>query len=611
MQHGGSEEKEPRKGRNMKLRQCIGIAILVALSVPASAQQAGTAGLDDYQELTDTKPHDNKEAWGKMEQPTLLSWGSVNVRYAKLDIPAMERKRAVTLSAWRGERVHAQAVLWTNVDLTGVKVVASELRRGKSAIPSSSVSTHFVRYVMTDELNKNGSNSGGCGQRANKAEWDSSLVADVLDIIERHDVGARSSQPIWVKVDVPRGIAPGKYRGTITVSARNQKAQRLLLEVNVLERELPNPKEWVLHVDFWQNPYAVARYHGVPLWSREHFDLLRPLMKMLAGIGQRSITASIMHKPWNGQTEDHFDSMISRIKNIDGTWSYDYTVFDRWVTFMTEEVGIDEMICCYSMIPWNLRFDYYDVATSRVQFVSAKPGEEAYSDYWVPFLSDFAKHLRGKGWLAKTFISMDERPVEDMREAIKVVRSADPEFKISLAGNYHPELADDLDYLSIPYGQTFPDDVVTERRRRGRLSCVYTCCTERFPNIFTFSPPAEATWTALHALAAGYDGYLRWSVCAWTSDPLRDSRFRLFAAGDTYCLYPGPRSSIRFERLMEGFQNCEKVRILRMELEEKGEAEKLAKLENALSKFTTDEQPRTSEQACDAVAHIGNLLNSL
>lgn len=603
--------RESRKGRSMKLGQCIGIATLVALSVPASAQLAGTAVFDDYQELTDTKPHDNEVAWGEMEQPTLLSWGSVDVRYAKLDIPALERKRATTLSAWRGERVHALAVLWTNVDLTGVEVVASELRHGQSAIPSSSVSTHFVRYVMTDELNKSGSNSGGCGQRANKAEWDSSLVADVLDIIERHDVMARSSQPIWVKVDVPQDIAPGKYHGTITVSAQNQKAQRLLLEVNVLERELPTPKEWALHVDFWQNPYAVARYHDVPLWSRAHFDLLRPLMKMLADIGQRSITASIMHKPWDGQTEDHFDSMISRIKNIDGTWSYDYTVFDRWVTFMMEEVGIDEMISCYTMIPWNLRFDYYDVATSRVQFVSAKPGDDAYSDYWVTFLSDFARHLRRKGWFAKTYISMDERPVKDMREAIKVIRSADPEFKISLAGNYHSELADDIDYLSIPYGQTIPDDAVAERRHRGQLSCVYTCCTERFPNIFTFSPPAEATWTALHALAAGYDGFLRWSVCAWTSDPLRDSRFRLFAAGDTYSIYPGPRSSIRFERLVEGFQNCEKVRILRAELEEKGATEDLAKLEDALSKFTTDGPTSGSEHACDAVAHMGELLNSL
>ena len=116
---------------------------------------------------------------------------------------------------------------------------------------------------------------------------------------------------------------------------------KLHLEVNVLKRTLPNPKNWALHLDLWQNPYAVARYYQVPLWSQEHFDLLYPIMKMLADVGQRAITASIMHKPWNGQTEDHFDSMITRIKRIDGSWSYDYAVFDKWVTFMMDKVGID------------------------------------------------------------------------------------------------------------------------------------------------------------------------------------------------------------------------------------------------------------------------------
>ena len=133
----------------------------------------------------------------------------------------------------------------------------------------------------------------------------------------------------------------------------------------------------------------MARYYNVPLWSKEHFDLMRPIMKMLADVGQDAITASIMHKPWNGQTEDHYDSMIGRIKKLDGTWSYDYTVFDKWVTFMREDIGIDGLISCYTMIPWAMRFDYYDQATSRIQFIEAQPDEQAYKDYWLPFLKDF------------------------------------------------------------------------------------------------------------------------------------------------------------------------------------------------------------------------------
>ena len=65
-----------------------------------------------------------------------------------------------------------------------------------------------------------------------------------------------------------------------------------------------------------------------------------------------------MHKPWNGQTEDFFETMVTWMKKADGTWSFDYTVFDRWVEFMMS-VGIDQQINCYSMVPWELSFQYF------------------------------------------------------------------------------------------------------------------------------------------------------------------------------------------------------------------------------------------------------------
>ena len=40
------------------------------------------------------------------------------------------------------------------------------------------------------------------------------------------------------------------------------------------------------------------------------------------------------------------------MKKLDGTWVYDYTVFDKWVEFMMNEVGIKDLISCYTMIPW-------------------------------------------------------------------------------------------------------------------------------------------------------------------------------------------------------------------------------------------------------------------
>lgn len=586
------------------------LSALLACGPACFSQQAEKFPLGDYVELTDTKPHDGEEVWSKMTAPVRFCWGATDVRYKKLNVPDVKATGTLRLKAWKGERVNAQAVLWTQKELEGAKIAVSELKNGSSVIPASAVNTYFVRYVMTDELNKDG--SGGCGPRENKAEWDSSMVADVLDIVRVREVQARSTQPVWLNVWVPADARPGKYKGTLTVSGKNFEAMKLPFEIEVVNRTLPEPQKWAFHLDLWQNPYAVARYYQVPLWSKEHFDAMRPIMKMLANVGQRAITASIMHKPWAGQTEDHYDSMIFRMKKLDGTWVYDYTVFDKWVEFMMNEVGIKDLISCYTMIPWALSFDYFDQATNRVQFIKAAPGEEAYAEYWGTFLKDFSRHLREKGWFEKTAISMDERPMEAMREAIKVIKAADPEFKITLAGNYHEEIQGDLYYLSIPYGNQFPEEVKAERERKGQISTVYTCCTEAFPNTFTFSEPAEAAWTVLHAVAGGYDGYLRWAVNSWPMDPLRDSRFRTWAAGDTYSIYPGPRSSIRFERLVEGLQACEKIHILREELAAKGANGKLKKLNAKLSEFTLEGWIKTNKKSpALMVSELNALLNEM
>ncbi|MDR0559914.1 MAG: DUF4091 domain-containing protein [Prevotellaceae bacterium] len=564
----------------------ITVCFFICLCCHAIAQtEKFTSG--KYEELTDTKPHDGDEKWSQQPK-TQLSWGSIDVRYAKRNVPETGKSSRLSLKAWKGERVNAQAVLWTKTDLSQATVSVSSLVCGTSVIPAESVKTNFVRYVMTD----------GFGS---KAKLDSSLVADVLDTVKFIDVKARTVQPVWVNVWTPSDIKAGKYSGKLTVSGKNFAPMTLNLEIEVINRTLPPPKDWSFHLDLWQNPYSVARYNQVPLWSDAHFDAMRPVMKILANAGQKVITTTIVRKPWNGQTEDHFDAMIGKIKKIDGSWSYDYTVFDRWVEFMYS-VGIDRQINCYTLLPWALNFDYYDQATGQILYTKAEPGSVPYNEYWGNFIADFAKHLRQKGWFEKTVIAMDERSLETMREAIRLIKSTEPDFKISLAGNYFSEIGKDIYDLCLAFGREFTADVKASRQNAGQKSTVYTCCVEALPNTFTFSPPAEAAWIGLHAMAKNYDGYLRWAYNSWTADPLRDSRFRTWPAGDCYLVYPG-RSSIRMERLVEGIQDYEKCRILKNENNQKQNA----RLNLLLNQFTADELAK--QGAGKMIENIRKVLN--
>lgn len=517
-----------------------------------------------------------------------LDWAATGSHCVIGGGPSLEfQKKAFNHVAWRGEKVFAQAVVSSEEELKDVRLSVSDLRNGKSLIGAENIRLQFVSYVVSDLLDT--TKYGQCGSREDKSKWGEVLVADVLDINDSMTVPAGRKQPVWMTVSVPSDARPGKYSGKLTITSSNAKARSLNVELTVADHVLPPARDWAFHLDLWQNPYSVARYENVPLWSEAHFEAMRPVMRMLAEAGQKSVTATIMSRPWNGQTEDAFGSMVTKIRRIDGTWLYDYTIFDRWVEFMFS-LGIDRQINCYSMIPWALQFDYIDQATSSPATFQAAPGSEEYNEYWGAFIADFARHLKAKGWFEKTMIAMDERPLESMQAVLGLIRKVEPAFKISLAGNYHePVIYDIVDFSETFSGkQEFPESAKAKRKELGLTTTFYTCCAEAHPNMFVISNPDEAAWLGWFAQAEGYDGYLRWAYNSWTLDPLTDARFRTWPAGDCFVVYPGGRGSVRFSKLVEGIQDFEKVRILRSQWQETGNEAKLGQLTGILKSFTSE-----------------------
>ena len=524
-----------------------------------------------------------------------FKWGSEDLRYMQdgtiytagagsFSAPVV---KAPVLKGWKGERLNAQAVFKAGPESI-ISVSSSELRSGKNQIPANCVECFAVDYVKADFYEMIGQ--------------DISMQPDRLVDASKYKVQAGKTCPVWVSVNIPRYAAAGTYKGTITLKAGSQEF-KLPISVTVVDRELPKPEEWAFHLDLWQNPYAVARWFDVPLWSSKHFERMRPIYRRYAEAGGKVITASIIQHPWNCQTYDPFEDMIVKMKGIDGKWSYDYTVFDKWIEFMFS-CGITEQIDCYTMVPWGYTFAYIDLATASVKNIECEPGAPEYEAFWLPFLKDFAKHLKDKGWFDITCIAMDERPTDQMVAARNIIKKADPDFRLEGAVNYSPEVVDIMHDISIGYDHSkgFPEEAVLQRKAQKHYTTLYTCCGPEHPNTFTFSPLAEAEFLGLAISARNYDGYLRWALNSWPEDPIHDSRFGGWVSGDTWLLYP-EGSSIRFERLRAGIQDFEKVRILRAE----GNPAVNAALDKALEPFIpviTDESINAAKAVKDAKAVI-------
>ncbi len=538
------------------------------------------------------------EEWSKVQADINVSFASDNVRYPKEKVPAIS-SADWNVTAWKGEKVHTQILVWSKITIPDLSFQTSDLVNGKgNRINSRNVKAAFVRYVMTDEFGK------GCDHRK-PTDYDSSLVEDPIDIINVIPVQPNTVQPIWVSIQVPGDIPAGSYSGTITVNAA--KKHVLKISLNVLNHLLPPPAMWKFDLDLWQSANSIAKVHDVKLWSDEHFNLMRSYFTMLAKAGQKTITANIISQPW-GKTHIYYEDppLITWIKRKDGSWSFDYTIFDRYISFMMS-CGIKKHINCYTMVTWDLSFIFYDEETGKESSVKLVPGSPEYTEYWSRMLKDFTKHLKTMGWFEITAIAMDERPMESMKAVIDLLKKIDPGWKIALAGIYHPEIERDIYDYCVYIDYKFPETVLISRKALGMPSTFYTACDDEHPNGHSYSPPAENAWIGWYASAAGFTGYLRWAYNNWVKAPLLDSRFRSWPGGENYQIYPGPRTSIRFEKLIEGAQAYEKIRILREEFVKEGKSENIKELDVILSEFEVEKLK--SLTASDMVKKATQSLN--
>ena len=513
---------------------------------------------------------------GQAEEPMSIQLVGLNehVRLVEGEKITPENTCSVLkLRGWRGERVTAQFV--------GHIQGASQFPQGLSVdtsckLVSASIpvkieaKTKAVSFVRAHDKN-------------------------VADVVYTPEFGMGAQPQLYLlQVDIPETARPGLYRGELVVRSLNVQEARVPVELVVENAVLPKPGEWHFHLDLWQHPQSIARVHRVKPWSPEHFAAMRPYMKMLAEAGQKVITCTLLDEAWNGQTHDSFPSNIEWIKGKDGTWRYDFSAFDAWVDFMMNEIGIKEQISCYTMVPWHMKVRYFNEATGKYEHIKLEVNTPVWEETWGPFLSAFRAHLRAKGWLDKTCIALDERPDHMARAAKNVVDKYAPELRIVSAVDKPSAFTREVYNLSpiITHAGTVMGDLLAERKAQGKKTTIYVCLHPQKPNTFTFSPPAEAEWIGFFVAANHLDGFLRWAYNSWNESPTQCTDFGKWPSGDCFLVYPGGAergclSSIRFERLRDGIEAAEKIRILRERAAELGTPEAQAAIDTLNRELST------------------------
>ena len=347
-------------------------------------------------------------------------------------IPELSGSTTWNSIAWKGERIQ-QHILVNNVPSNSqISLLSSDLTSAENdTIPASAVSFRYPRFVAGHAEVRS------CGreyQETNKTAY----LSDALFSVPTQASPSSWPELVWISVDIPSETAAGEYSGTVTVSAVSADTSTVMttlqVSIQVAPWTMPDAEDRQFHLDLWQFPVSVLdRYNDanpgdrIDIWSEEHYALLEPTYRYLAGLGQRTVTTYIKEGAVGAP------SMVQWTLKSDGAWEYGYSVFDAYVTRLASW-GIDQQISAFSPIGWNPEdIPYWDEATQSKKTFSAHVGSSDWNERWSHFLTDFRAHLVEKGWLDKTVLYLDESSEEEVQAVIDLVGTIDENWKVGLA----------------------------------------------------------------------------------------------------------------------------------------------------------------------------------
>lgn len=308
-------------------------------------------------------------------------------------------------------------------------------------------------------------------------------------------------------------------------------------------------------IELWQHPFTSARYYNVEPFGETHQQILSAMLEYYQSIGGKMMTATVVDEVWNHQSYDADPSLIQWIRQKDGSFRFDYTNFDTWVSLGLTSGVLDlndpsSGIKAYSIAPWNNQITYMDEASGSTIKETLTVGSQPWTYYWTTFLEDFMVHCEAMGIEEHVYIAMDERDAATLKSCIDLIRgvhnSKGQSFKISAAIN--SDMIDQIDLLNqiedISFSLTALNGSIkpfmalsNQRAQDGLTTTIYTT-TGQYPSSFVTSDPADTLFSLLYSYRLHASGFLRWSYDGWNSDPLYCSDYGDFQSGDPFLVYP-------------------------------------------------------------------------
>jgi hypothetical protein len=162
-----------------------------------------------------------------------------------------------------------------------------------------------------------------------------------LNVLKCRVLPAPVMQPVWISVNVPKGVAAGLYRGKVTVSAAGQKDVEAPLQVQVADWDLPDSRDFTTFMNIVESPDSLALQYGVPMWSEAHWKLLDETFSLLGRIGDKQIYIPLVRRTHFGN--EH--AMVHWVGQPDGSLRPDFSIVEKYLDLAVKHLGKVPVVC--------------------------------------------------------------------------------------------------------------------------------------------------------------------------------------------------------------------------------------------------------------------------
>lgn len=358
---------------------------------------------------------------------------------------------------------------------------------------------------------------------------------------------------LWIDVDAQ----PGLHQVTLRVTdAENRKITTLEFAIRVLDEQLP--EQTLIHTQ-WLHGDCLADYFHIPVFSEEHWRILRNFMESAVRHGINTILTPIFTPPLDtARGGERTTIQLVKVYQDQGVYRFDFSLLERWIR-LCDECGIRYLEMAHLFTQWGAVF-------APKIFVSVDGGEETklfgwhtaatsceYAEFLRCFLPALKDFLRTKGWLEKTFFHISDEPhareLETYTAARGIVRDLLADCKVMDALSSYPVYQTGViqrPIVSVDQIHPFLDAGVPHL-------WAYYCTVQAIdvPNRFIAMPSTRNRILGTLLYYYNIEGFLHWGFNFYNSqfslrhiDPYQvTDAGEAFPSGDPFLVYPASDGS--------------------------------------------------------------------